>query len=247
MMSALEHQLVHDYLVRLDAAAATALPPDRRAELHSDISEHLVDALAESDASEAAVRTILDRLGAPEEVVAEAAGLQPPAPEGYAGHGLDVPFAPRTPQPGSRPKVEEAALACLIGSVILFVSVVLSPIGIVLWVAGLVLVAISARWSGTDKVLAAIAYGVLGIPLIVAATSASFFAVWRETCSMTEDASGLAVRECSGGPPVWVPWASGLALAAVLALWAWVAVRLWRHAHRDPVAPPATGLSMRHR
>lgn len=242
-MSTLDHPLVRDYLARVDAVATAALPGDVRADLRADICAHLTDELAECDGSEAAVRRILDRLGAPEDVVAEAAGLRPAAPEGYAGHGIDAPFAPRTPKPGSRPRLEEVALLCLVGSVVLFVSVALSPVGIVLWIAGLVLMAVSSRWSGADKVLAAAAFGVLGIPFIVAVTSAPFLD-WSHSCSGGTGAEGGPSGTCTSGPAAWVPWVMWPAGAALLALWAWAALRLWRHAHR-PTAPPAPGgLSM---
>ena len=69
-------RLVDEYLRRLDAAAAH-LQRSRRAELVAEIREHIQAALREEDeAGEAAVRNVLERLGAPEEIV-EAA--EPPA------------------------------------------------------------------------------------------------------------------------------------------------------------------------
>jgi hypothetical protein len=70
-------RLVDDYLRRLDAAASI-LPPDRRAELVSEIRDHLEEALRETQPSdEIAVRSVLDRLGAPEEIVSAAAEASP--------------------------------------------------------------------------------------------------------------------------------------------------------------------------
>jgi hypothetical protein len=69
--------LVEDYLRRLDTAAST-LPPDRRAELMSEIREHLQEGLRHNGATdEVAVRNLLDRLGSPEEIVAEAVDPSP--------------------------------------------------------------------------------------------------------------------------------------------------------------------------
>jgi hypothetical protein len=69
---------VDDYLRRLEAAAAH-LPRERRAELVSEIEEHVDAALADAGThDEATVRSVLERLGPPEEIAA-AAG--PPRPE----------------------------------------------------------------------------------------------------------------------------------------------------------------------
>jgi HAAS len=71
--------LVDDYLRRLNAAAAD-LPRERRAELVGEIEEHVDSALAEAGAhDESTVRSVLERLGTPEEIAA-AAG-PPPATE----------------------------------------------------------------------------------------------------------------------------------------------------------------------
>jgi hypothetical protein len=69
-------RLVDDYLRRLEAAAAH-LQRSRRAELVAEIREHIEAALRQEDAAnEVAVRNVLERLGAPEEIVA-AAGPPP--------------------------------------------------------------------------------------------------------------------------------------------------------------------------
>ncbi len=66
------YRLVDDYLRRLDAAAS-ALPPDRRAELITEIREHVQEALRQDPANdEAAVRNLLERLGPPEDIVSAA-------------------------------------------------------------------------------------------------------------------------------------------------------------------------------
>lgn len=65
--------LVDDYLRRLDAAASV-LPADRREELLSEIRDHLQEALFRTPAGDpVAVRNLLERLGTPEEIVAAAA------------------------------------------------------------------------------------------------------------------------------------------------------------------------------
>ena len=67
--------LVDDYLRRLDAAAA-GLSPDRREDLLSGIREHIDEAIASGEAGDAAsLHDLLDRLGEPEEIVAEVSEL----------------------------------------------------------------------------------------------------------------------------------------------------------------------------
>lgn len=73
-------RLVDDYLRRLEAAAAH-LPPARRAELVAEIRDHVRDAIGEQGlADDAAVLNVLERLGAPEEIVA--AAEPPPTAQG---------------------------------------------------------------------------------------------------------------------------------------------------------------------
>ena len=69
--------LVEDYLRRLEAVAS-ALPAYRRDELLAEIREHLAEALRQVPAGdEAAVSSVLERLGSPEEIVAAAADPVP--------------------------------------------------------------------------------------------------------------------------------------------------------------------------
>ena len=68
-----QQQLVDDYLRRLERAAY-ALPPDRRAELVLEIKGHIDEAMASApgQTDEAWTRTVLERLGTPEEIVLSA-------------------------------------------------------------------------------------------------------------------------------------------------------------------------------
>ena len=63
-------RIVEDYLRRLDAAAA-GLPAERRAELVADIREH-IDAALHAQGDEVDARNVLERLGPPEQIAAEA-------------------------------------------------------------------------------------------------------------------------------------------------------------------------------
>ena len=77
--------LVEGYLRHLEAVAAV-LPEYRRAELLAEIRAHLDEALRQVPAGdEAAVRSMLERLGSPEEIVAAAAEPVP------AGQFFPVP------------------------------------------------------------------------------------------------------------------------------------------------------------
>jgi hypothetical protein len=71
------HPLAADYLKRLKKAAAN-LPRARRKELSEEIEAHLSEALP-AGAGEAEARNVLERLGEPTDIVAEAGAGQAPA------------------------------------------------------------------------------------------------------------------------------------------------------------------------
>ncbi|MEU8659843.1 HAAS signaling domain-containing protein [Actinoplanes philippinensis] len=94
-------ELVAAYLARVERAASR-LPAGRREELLGDLREHIEIARAESDAgTEAEVRTILDRLGDPESIVA-AADTQTDLPR-------VTPAAPAPPAPPAPPVARRPA------------------------------------------------------------------------------------------------------------------------------------------
>ncbi|MGA9761925.1 MAG: hypothetical protein WBQ14_05840 [Gaiellaceae bacterium] len=74
------HPLARDYMKRLKKAAAI-LPRGRRSELIGEIESHLSEALP-AGASEAEALNVLERLGEPAEIVAEAASGQAPTRAG---------------------------------------------------------------------------------------------------------------------------------------------------------------------
>ena len=116
------HPLAAEWLERLRTAAAY-LPPSERADLLSDIEAHLAESIP-PDASEAEVRTALDRMGDPEEIVAEAAG---PAAMG-----------------SRRGALEWAAIILLLLGGFLF---------LVGWFAGVALLWSSRAWTVKDKLI----------------------------------------------------------------------------------------------
>ena len=122
-MSRTPDQLVEDYLRELDAELA-ALPRQTRREVRDDIASHIAEARTGRE-SEAEVRALLDRVGDPAEVAAE------------ARERLGVP--PRT-----RRSLEVVAL------VLLSVGMILPGLG---WLVGVILLWISDVWNAREKLL----------------------------------------------------------------------------------------------
>ena len=120
--------LILRYLQELEAELHD-LPANRRQELLDEVGEHIAAARAELDPeTEAGVRTLLERLGDPADIAAEArerSGVQP------------RPARPATP------RLELAALVLL---VIPFLG----------WVVGVVLVWLSRLWTTGDKLVGTI-------------------------------------------------------------------------------------------
>jgi hypothetical protein len=120
--------LILRYLQDLESQLGD-LPTNRRQELLDEVGEHIAAARAELDPeTEAGVRTLLERLGDPADIAAEArerSGIQPP------------PTRPATP------RLELAALVLL---VIPFLG----------WVVGVVLVWLSRLWTTGDKLVGTI-------------------------------------------------------------------------------------------
>jgi hypothetical protein len=125
-MSTKADKLVADYLKRLDGELR-GLPHARRRELVEEISDHIASARAELDAEdEARIRTLLDSLGDPADIAAEA----------RERFGV---------QPRRRGLVEVGAL------ILLPVGGVLLPV--VGWFVGALLLWISDAWSTRDKLV----------------------------------------------------------------------------------------------
>jgi uncharacterized membrane protein len=124
-MSRTADQLVDDYLRRLDAELG-GLPRARRREVLGEISEHIAEARADLDASdEAAIRNLLERVGDPAEIAAEA----------RERFGM--------PQRGAGARETIAVILLLLGGFVGFVG----------WIVGLILLWTSAVWSTRDKLI----------------------------------------------------------------------------------------------
>jgi uncharacterized membrane protein len=117
--------LILRYLQDLEAQLHD-LPAGRRQELLDEVGEHIAAARADLDPeTEAGVRTMLERLGDPADIAAE------------ARERFGVPAAPARP---ATPVLEIAALVLL---VIPFLG----------WILGAVLVWLSRRWTTGDKLV----------------------------------------------------------------------------------------------
>lgn len=128
-------ELVEDYLTRLDRLAA-GLPADRRRDLMEGIGEHISSARAGGAVDVDGVRAVLRRLGAPEEIVAAAAG--------------DEPLSATRPTTATSPwgGLEVSAVVVLTAGGFLVPG--LTALG------GLVLAVSSPRWRGWEKSVAGV-------------------------------------------------------------------------------------------
>jgi hypothetical protein len=134
-------RLVADYLNRL-AAAAAGLPADRRAELFEEISLHIAEARSVQDPTGAAapdVRSVLERLGQPEDIVRAATD----------DDGTEaVPAAPSSRAWGARVRDTGTVVLLLIGGL-------LAGVG---WIAGVVMLWTSPRWRTGDRILGTVVW-----------------------------------------------------------------------------------------
>lgn len=205
---ALDHPAVREYLQRLYAATAH-LPADERAEISEGIRSHLIVALAEAR-TEVDVRTTLDALGDPEEIV----GAAPPPP------GSVRPPLPTPQRASARGGLEIAAV------ILLLVGAFVVPV--IGWVVGVVLLWVSRAWTVPEKVL-----GTLVVPGGLAAfVVLALLPLGMQTCGVEIiGASGRTVTTCSGGIPPWVtiPLTAFMVIGPIV-----TAVYLLRAAGRRP-------------
>jgi uncharacterized membrane protein len=171
-MSNSTERLVDDYLDRLERELA-GFPSARRRELVQEISEHIAEARAQLDPeTEAGVRNVLERMGDPADIAAEARSASE---------------EPQEPQQQRRPNGSGWDVAALI--LLLIGGVVLPGIG---WVIGVVLLWISNTWTTSEKLV-----GTLVVPGGLApAVYLSLMVGYTETCSGFD---GGPVT-CTGGP-----------------------------------------------
>jgi uncharacterized membrane protein len=131
--------LVRDYLARVEAYARF-LPADRRRDLLSNLAEHIATARAESATDdEAAVRTILDRLGEPDQIL-ESESPGHPEPAGPPAHPARTGWTGQWALDGFT----------IVGTVLgLLVAGLVPVLG---WAVAAVLVWMSRSWTARAKV-----------------------------------------------------------------------------------------------
>ncbi|MBX6751400.1 MAG: hypothetical protein IRY85_17345 [Micromonosporaceae bacterium] len=115
--------LVAEYLDRVRAAAA-GLDPARREELIQDLREHIEAARAElSTETEEDIRAILDRLGDPTAIAAEAAVGEPPRPP------VAAPPQPVAPAPPAKSGKTAITVLVVVLAVVVLASVAVCVVG----------------------------------------------------------------------------------------------------------------------
>lgn len=212
------HPLARGYLYRL-RAAAKPLPRDLREELVAEIEQHLNESLG-PEPTDAEVRTVLDRLGEPAEIVlAEDPGLAAP--------------------PKRRGAHEWAAILLLP-----FGGVLLPFIG---WFAGVILLWTSDAWTLRDKLIGTFVIPGGYLASVILLLFGVFGPVSESSCSSIQrfDSSGRpvgpVVSHCTGGgPSLLTQILGGVVYAAVLLLPLLTAIYLAHRARPRGEAAVAT-------
>ncbi|MFJ7159185.1 HAAS signaling domain-containing protein [Streptomyces sp. NPDC101118] len=154
-----EHPLVTAYLAAVSRETAE-LPAERRAELLSDLREHVQDSGAEGEEQ---IREVLEQLGDPRTVAASALAEEP-----AAAPSAGVAAAPATPaapaEPLWRTRVTVGLLAC--ASLLVLANFALGGVALL---AGLVLLWSSAQWERREKVLGTATSVAVPVMLLVGA------------------------------------------------------------------------------
>jgi hypothetical protein len=197
------HPLAEEYLARLRAAAGR-LPPDRRDDLIAEIEAHLAESLP-SDATEAQVRTAIDRLGDPEQIVAAEAA------------------EPELPAHRTGPLEWVTIGALLIGGVVL---------PIIGWVVGVVLLWVSRAWTVREKVIGTLVVPFGLAPALVYTFVMLTYSA--QTCiSITRNQFGggqHVTTTCTGGVNGWDKLLVIVVWVVLFVLPVWTALYLGRRA-----------------
>jgi uncharacterized membrane protein len=207
------HELLRDYLERLDAATAD-LPAEARDDLRTDVRAHLDEVVAQQP-SETDLRAAIDRLGAPEAMAAEVRTSMPP-PSG-------APMSPARPSaaPTSSAGRDVTTVICILllpTALMLLFSVV----GLVLGTAiAWGLLWSSRTWTTGEKLVGTLVWpGGLVLPALLALLGG-------QVCTSEVDAAGGVVtgtEVCEGfALPIWagIP-AMLLTVLAPLLVGAWL-------------------------
>jgi uncharacterized membrane protein len=209
-----------DYLARLDAAA-WQLPGERRIELVTEVREHIDAALLGGPGDEAALRTVLDALGAPEEIARAAVEQEPAAA---------LPHVPA--QPGS----QAASLRDVSTVLLLMFGGFLIGIG---WVVGVALLWTSPRWRTRDKWLATMVwpFGYAGVIVVGGIAGMSATSMTACTSSSAVRAGARAHETCTSSGFSLPAWLGIVVFVVLLVAPVLVAVRLLQ-TPSTPSTPP---------
>jgi uncharacterized membrane protein len=197
-------QLIDDYLGRLRVAAAD-LPSSVRDELIEDMRAHIAEARTrEPQETDATILNILDRLGEPDTVVAEASRRA----DDSDPHSPGVQPGPYVPGP-----LEIAALILLL----------------FLWPVGVILLWISPAWKVRDKVIGTLlppgGYpAIFIVGLLAAATVSSRQTSGGSICTSSETVGNIIQNVCTNPSVPTGP--SGLEMIANVA-WVILVIVLW--------------------
>lgn len=194
--------LVRAYLQQLERALS-ALPPDERAVIVDEVTEHIVESLESRDApyDPAQVRAVLDALGDPVAIAAEAGASQP-----SSAIGQQPPF------------LERRAGGLLIVLLLLIGGLVIPVVG---WFAGVFLMWTSRGWSTLQKLVGTLVLpgGLLGVIILGSALPAQLLWSSTTTESGCETTAGVDSIECVElGPIIQTPEWSWLVLVILLVL-----------------------------
>jgi uncharacterized membrane protein len=200
-----------DYLARLDAAASV-LPADRRIELVAEVREHIDAAMSGGPNDEAALRTVLDALGAPEEIARAAVEQEPAA---ALPHGSPEP-APQT----TNLRDVSTVLLLMFGGFLIGIG----------WVVGVALLWSSTRWRTRDKWLATLVwpFGYLGVVVVAGIGGISSTSETVCTSAAAVRAGAKAHETCTTSGFSLPGWLGFLVFVVIVLAPVLVAVRLLR-------------------
>lgn len=220
------------------AIALSGLPADEREDVISGIREHIDDALlAIAEPTSADVRRILDDLGDPLAIAADAGARGPaagrittqapeavPAAPPTAAGAVGFTHAPVDAAKTSVPLLERdwiPAATVLAFAVASLFTVVGGPgvwfLAATLWLAGLVALISSPLWSGVEKLVGAAVFG--AGPVLLAALSSIW---WR-----LGDLPGMPSRMLSGAGNWWAVGPFVRVTMAILALALTIGTAVW--------------------
>ena len=174
-MSTSADELVADYLDRLERELAE-FPSARRRELVQEISEHIAEARAALESeTEADVRNLLDRMGEPADIAAEA---------------REAPAVP--PAAAAAPARRRSSALDVAALILLLVGGVVFPV--LGWFVGVLLLWVSDSWTTSEKLIGTfVVPGGLALPVYL-----SLAGTYTESCGGSGGVPVTCVGEPSG-------------------------------------------------